>query len=663
MLAKSHIPPTGARAPRPGDATLSVTKAAHVLGVHPNTIRAWSEAGRLRYYRINDRGDRRYRLVDLQRFLTAAASDTPAAIADAAQPGHLPRRLTDATDRTLTDSAAGVDLLADLAEIASFPSGMDNALDEACHRVRVATGAALVGIWELRPGGLVSRATDVEGPGITAGRNVPPGRSLFSQALESGEPIHARPGGDGPAPVLGMGTDELVVRIPGGERPWGVLVIAGAVELGRDDGHRLARAIARTLGVLIQGANATEQSSARLRRAEALRRVATDLASRLDVGDVVRDLSDHARVLFGADRVAVVLHDAEGRVSSPGGTGFSDGFLDAARALEVDRLGQRELPSRRPGDPRRAGHAALGQPAAGGRGPGGRRHAAVRAARRRPRDPRDALPRPRSAASLAPGRPRQRRGPRRRRRDRRPLGADVRADGDLGGAAPVDPAARVAAVRADRGPRDRPRDRDRAAAADRLPQRPRLPGPRQGPGRGRDDGRRRRVLRRDRREPAGRDRRGRHRLGREVPRPAARRRHGQRPARDHDPGLRARHRRVDAAGADGPRGRLPGRARAVQARAAPVHRGRPAAAGDLRVVRGPGDDQRRRDRPDARAGERDGAPAGGPARAAADHRVDPHDARPARGAGADHRPDGRADPVRQHRDRGRRPRRPACWSR
>ncbi len=348
MLAKSHIPPTGARAPRPGDATLSVTKAAHVLGVHPNTIRAWSEAGRLRYYRINDRGDRRYRLVDLQRFLTAAASDTPAAIADAAQPGHLPRRLTDATDRTLTDSAAGVDLLADLAEIASFPSGMDNALDEACHRVRVATGAALVGIWELRPGGLVSRATDVEGPGITAGRNVPPGRSLFSQALESGEPIHARPGGDGPAPVLGMGTDELVVRIPGGERPWGVLVIAGAVELGRDDGHRLARAIARTLGVLIQGANATEQSSARLRRAEALRRVATDLASRLDVGDVVRDMSDHARVLFGADRVAVVLHDAEGRVSSPGGTGFSDGFLDAARALEVDRLGQRELPSRRP---------------------------------------------------------------------------------------------------------------------------------------------------------------------------------------------------------------------------------------------------------------------------------------------------------------------------
>src|SRR6478752_10164738 len=165
MPTKSSSPPP--LSSRPGDATLSVTKAAGVLGVHPNTVRAWSEAGRLRYYRINDRGDRRYRLVDLQRFLTAAASDTPAAVAEASMPARSMRRVADLPERTLSDSAAGVDLLADLAEIASFPSGMDSALDEACHRVRVATGAALVGIWELRPGGLVSRATYVEGPGIT----------------------------------------------------------------------------------------------------------------------------------------------------------------------------------------------------------------------------------------------------------------------------------------------------------------------------------------------------------------------------------------------------------------------------------------------------------------------------------------------------------------
>ena len=63
--------------PRPADATLTVARAAQVLGVHPNTVRAWSDAGRLRYYRINPRGDRRYRLGDLQRFLTNAASGPP----------------------------------------------------------------------------------------------------------------------------------------------------------------------------------------------------------------------------------------------------------------------------------------------------------------------------------------------------------------------------------------------------------------------------------------------------------------------------------------------------------------------------------------------------------------------------------------------------------
>src|SRR5690349_825857 len=204
MPTKSSSPPPVTRTPRPGDATLSVTKAAHVLGVHPNTVRAWSDAGRLRYYRINDRGDRRYRLTDLQRFLSAAESAAttveaaPASRASARREGATPGAVT------LTESTAGLDLLADLAEVASLPAGLDPALDEACRRIRLATGAALVGIWERRPGGLVPRATDVEGPGITAARSVGPGRTLFTVALESPTPVHARPGVDGPAPVLGM---------------------------------------------------------------------------------------------------------------------------------------------------------------------------------------------------------------------------------------------------------------------------------------------------------------------------------------------------------------------------------------------------------------------------------------------------------------------------
>src|SRR5687767_8609595 len=142
MPTKSSMPPPVSRTPRPGDATLSVTKAARVLGVHPNTVRAWSEAGRLRYYRINDRGDRRYRLNDLQRFLAAAESGSPTGAVDAGPAARSAARrdVATPTSQTLTESAAGLDLLADLAEVASLPTGLDPALDEACRRIRLATG-------------------------------------------------------------------------------------------------------------------------------------------------------------------------------------------------------------------------------------------------------------------------------------------------------------------------------------------------------------------------------------------------------------------------------------------------------------------------------------------------------------------------------------------
>jgi diguanylate cyclase (GGDEF)-like protein/excisionase family DNA binding protein len=346
--AKSHT--TSAAPPlnsRPGDATLTVARAAQVLGVHPNTIRAWSDAGRLRYFRMNARGDRRYRLADLQRFLASAESGrSPAADLAPVRATRSGRRPVSALE-PVADLPIGLDLIAELADIGTRSAGLEAAFDAGCRRIRSATGAALVGIWEQRPGGLVPRAADVEGSGTTATRRVPPGRNVLTAALESSEPVHARPGQPGPKTILGIGTDELAVAIPGLDGPWGVLVLAGAVALGPEDGRRLATALAHTLGVLVHGALATELANGRLRRSEALRRVATDLASRLDVGDVLRDLGDHTRVLFGADRVAVILRDPHGRVSSPSGSGFPEEYLAIARALEEGRE-DGEVPAREP---------------------------------------------------------------------------------------------------------------------------------------------------------------------------------------------------------------------------------------------------------------------------------------------------------------------------
>ena len=110
MPTKSHSNTSPARPLRPADATLTVARAAGVLGVHPNTVRAWSEAGRLRYYRINERGDRRYRLGDLQRFLNAAEAPIAADAGDLAPVRGLRRE----PHATLTETTAGLELLADL---------------------------------------------------------------------------------------------------------------------------------------------------------------------------------------------------------------------------------------------------------------------------------------------------------------------------------------------------------------------------------------------------------------------------------------------------------------------------------------------------------------------------------------------------------------------
>jgi len=52
-----------------GDGLLSATDAGRILGVHPNTVRRWSNNGMIRAYRVGKRLDRRFRRTDLEKFL------------------------------------------------------------------------------------------------------------------------------------------------------------------------------------------------------------------------------------------------------------------------------------------------------------------------------------------------------------------------------------------------------------------------------------------------------------------------------------------------------------------------------------------------------------------------------------------------------------------
>jgi excisionase family DNA binding protein len=48
---------------------LTVREVARLLHVHPNTLRRWSNNGRIRAYRITPRGDRRFKREEIVQFL------------------------------------------------------------------------------------------------------------------------------------------------------------------------------------------------------------------------------------------------------------------------------------------------------------------------------------------------------------------------------------------------------------------------------------------------------------------------------------------------------------------------------------------------------------------------------------------------------------------
>lgn len=237
--------------PRPTDATLTVTKAAHVLGVHPNTIRAWSDAGRLRYYRINPRGDRRYRLGDLQRFLSNAAegpspdpprrgvkglhrrgrpesSNGAMTVADARhrRPGpSVPVRVATASPGS---HRAGLEVLAALGGIMSSVIGSavdpEILLGSATRTIREGTGLSLVSIWRLDSGRLTP--VGISGPPDVRLVELPRGGGVLGAALDApGGVVDAEPL---PATsATGMRGREIAASIPGADGPWGVLLAVG----------------------------------------------------------------------------------------------------------------------------------------------------------------------------------------------------------------------------------------------------------------------------------------------------------------------------------------------------------------------------------------------------------------------------------------------------
>ena len=265
------------------DALLSVAQAATLLGVHPNTIRAWTEAGRLAAFRINPRGDRRYRRGDVARLL----------VEDAGAPGR---------------DENGYVAFARLAEgLASSPT------------VRSVARAAVDGL--RADFGLSRAAVYVNDAGELA---------LAAHAGTDRRPALRRPAVEAPDKAGG----DLVVPVA---TPRSVL---GAVVLDADEAAALPPGFLPAFGhaaaIVFAAADRLTRSRRELRRVGALRSVTKELTGTLELSLVLDHIIERTRTLFGADRAGIWLFD-EGEHPEPLATrGLSDTFLASSTELTHD---------------------------------------------------------------------------------------------------------------------------------------------------------------------------------------------------------------------------------------------------------------------------------------------------------------------------------------
>src|SRR5439155_470055 len=121
-------------------------------------------------------------------------------------------------------------------------------------------------------------------------------------------------------------------------------------------------AVARQFAAVVHSAGLLNDASRQVHRLDALRRVAGDIGSRLDLEQALTALVDHAMVLFGADRAAVFLRRPEGQIVPEVARGLSSTYLASIRDFPRASLPALAVAARRPmaatgyaDDPRGAG--------------------------------------------------------------------------------------------------------------------------------------------------------------------------------------------------------------------------------------------------------------------------------------------------------------------
>jgi diguanylate cyclase (GGDEF)-like protein/excisionase family DNA binding protein len=261
---------------------MTVGETARLLGVHANTVRTWTDQGLLSCLRINQRGDRRYRRDEIERFLASASG------------GVLP-----ASERVLARTAVAC------TDAESFEAAV--------------TAVALT----VCESGLYDAASWVPagGPATRIVGRAHADSHLIADAERRRTPV-----------VRGI-RERSVAAVPVQTpmRDLGTLVLSGArtATSGSADEHRFVAAVRDQLTMTALLMQRLGEARKLRRRADVLMTVGIELSRLLDPNQVLSELIDHAAELFDADHAAVFTRDASGEFRARASRNLSDDYRDA----------------------------------------------------------------------------------------------------------------------------------------------------------------------------------------------------------------------------------------------------------------------------------------------------------------------------------------------
>ena len=299
-------------------ASLPITKAARMLGVHPNTLRAWADQGRIRCLRVNERGDRRFLMDDLQAFMRAAET---AAVPAGARDG--------------TDWEAQVDSIARLGTHLNHLNSVADIGTAICHGLRELIDYHNVRVYRVRDEDVVPIAWRGEADTYTdeAGEQLRTrvGEGITGWVAQHGVAQYLPDAMADPRGSHVPGTEEelaeslLVAPMLYEGETIGVIVLA-KLGLDRFSGDEL-----RYLGIyasiaaqamvnadVTQRLQAQERTLARQLRSQAeLLRVTERILTTLDPAAVIAEIADSLAGLIPIDTLGVYVHDPAMRTLEP----------------------------------------------------------------------------------------------------------------------------------------------------------------------------------------------------------------------------------------------------------------------------------------------------------------------------------------------------------